>query len=71
MISVSGFYKMFDNPIELVRIPEAQTSAEFQPRNVGDGTLLGVEFELRKNLEFLSGALKNFSFKVICIMTNP
>ena len=62
MISVSGFYKMFDNPIELVRIPEAQTSAEFQPRNVGDGTLLGVEFELRKNLEFLSGALKNFSF---------
>lgn len=53
MISVSGFYKFFDKPIELVRIPEQQTSTEYQPRNVGDGMILGVEFEFKKNLGFL------------------
>jgi outer membrane receptor protein involved in Fe transport len=54
--SVSGFYKHFNNPIELVRIPEQQTSTEYQPRNVGNGDLYGIEFELRKSF------LKNFSF---------
>jgi len=52
LYSVSAFYKAFDKPIELVRIPQAQTSNEFQPRNVGDGTVMGVELELRKNLPF-------------------
>lgn len=60
IFSVSGFYKSFDKPIELVRIPEAQTSAEFQPRNVGDGQLYGVEVEIRKSLGFLSPSLDNF-----------
>ncbi len=54
--SVSGFYKHFNNPIEMVRIPEQQTSTEYQPRNVGNGDLYGIEFELRKSF------LKNFSF---------
>ena len=36
MYSVSAFYKSFDKPIELVRIPEQQTSTEYQTRNVGD-----------------------------------
>lgn len=62
IISVSAFYKNFDNPIELVRIPEQQTSTEFQPRNVGDGRLFGVEFEFRKNLDFLSPSLEKFNF---------
>ncbi len=61
IFSVSGFYKQFDNPIELVRIPEQQTSTEYQPRNVGDGTLFGIELEFRKDLEFLSAALSNFN----------
>jgi hypothetical protein len=61
LLSLSVFYKRFDNPIELVRIPEQQTSTEFQPRNVGDGQLLGVEIEGRKSLKFISPALKNFS----------
>lgn len=60
IFSVSAFYKSFDKPIELVRIPEAQTSAEFQPRNVGDGQLYGVEVEVRKSLGFLSPSLDNF-----------
>ena len=61
IFSVSGFYKSFDNPIELVRIPAAQTSNEFQPRNVGDGEVYGVEIELRKNLSFLSSNLEKLS----------
>ena len=50
LYSISGFYKQFDNPIELVRIPEQQTSTEFQPRNVGSGNLMGIEFEIRRKL---------------------
>lgn len=61
VISLSAFFKRFDNPIELVRIPEAQTSTEYQPRNVGDGQLLGFEFEFRKDLDFITTKLKNFN----------
>jgi len=62
LFSVSTFYKTFADPIELVRIPAAQTSNEFQPRNVGDGQILGLEIELRKNLSFLSNKLSKLSF---------
>ncbi|MGJ3236519.1 TonB-dependent receptor domain-containing protein [Marivirga sp.] len=61
MFSVSAFYKSFDDPIELVRIPEQQTSTEFQPRNVGDGRVLGLEFEARQKLYFISPSLRNFN----------
>lgn len=61
MFSVSGFFKHFDNPIELVRIPEQQTSTEFQPRNVGTGYVFGVEIEARKNLDFITPALSKLS----------
>ncbi len=61
IFSVSAFYKRFDNPIELVRIPEQQTSTEYQPRNVGDGALLGFELEIRKDLDFIAPALSNFN----------
>lgn len=49
-ISVSAFYKTFDNPIEMVQY--VQIANNFQPRNVGDGEVLGFEFELRKILIF-------------------
>lgn len=61
LISVSGFYKTFNDPIELVRIAEAFTTSEFQPRNVGDGELFGFELEARKNLMFITPALKRWS----------
>jgi outer membrane receptor protein involved in Fe transport len=61
LISASAFYKTFDDPIELVRIPEQQTSTEYQPRNVGDGRLFGAEIELRKNLDFFAPSLENFN----------
>lgn len=60
MVSVSTFYKKFKNPIEMVRIPEQQTTSEYQARNVGDGRLFGVELEFVKNLKFLSPALDNW-----------
>ncbi|MFZ5973598.1 MAG: TonB-dependent receptor domain-containing protein [Bacteroidota bacterium] len=62
LLSVSAFYKAFDNPIELVRIPEQQTSTEYQPRNVGDGRLVGVELEVRKSLDFVAPRLSKFNF---------
>ncbi len=58
--SISGFYKYFQDPIELVRIPEQQTSTEYQPRNVGTGQVYGIEAEFRKSLSFLSESLKDF-----------
>ena len=62
LFSLSAFYKRFEKPIELVRIPEQQTSTEFQPRNVGNGQVLGVEIEARKNLGFITAALENINF---------
>ncbi|MFT7588594.1 MAG: TonB-dependent receptor [Limisphaerales bacterium] len=55
-VSVSGFYKSFKDPIELVRIPQAQTSSEFQPRNVGDAKVYGVELEFSKKFDVGSAA---------------
>lgn len=58
-IALSGFYKKFDRPIEIVQYVIAPNN--FQPRNVGDGTALGVEFEVRQSLTFLAKKLENFS----------
>jgi hypothetical protein len=59
MISLSGFYKMFDNPIEIVQYATTQKSS-LQPRNVGDGQVIGIETEFRQNLDLISNSLKNF-----------
>jgi TonB-dependent receptor len=64
LFSISGFYKFFDKPIELVRIPTQQTSSEFQPRNVGDGRLFGVEIEMRKSLGFITPSLDGLGVSV-------
>ncbi|MFP4289106.1 MAG: TonB-dependent receptor domain-containing protein, partial [Bacteroidales bacterium] len=61
MFSLSGFYKSFNDPLELVRIPEQQTSVEIQVQNVGDAQLYGAEMEFRKNLDFISASLANFN----------
>ncbi len=60
MVSVSAFYKTFSNPIELVQY--VQMVNAFQPRNVGDGQVLGLETELRQNLGFLTPELNPLSF---------
>lgn len=56
-VALSGFYKYFQNPIELVAYSAAAPS-NFQPRNVGNATVAGVEFEVRKNLGFMG--MKHF-----------
>jgi hypothetical protein len=59
MVSLSGFYKRFFDPIEIVQYA-TQTGA-FQPRNVGDARVLGVEVELRQSLDLISNMFRNFS----------
>ena len=60
MMSVSTFYKGFTNPIEMVQYIQAANN--FQPRNVGDATVLGAELEIVKNLGILSPSLSDFKF---------
>jgi len=61
LLAASLFFKYFDDPIEVVYQPFAPNdSPEVQYRNVEDATLYGLELELRKRLDFLSGALRHF-----------
>lgn len=60
-IGVSLFYKNFDNPIENTVNPRAGGSTrEYQYANVDQGLVYGAEFEVRKNLDFITPALQNF-----------
>lgn len=67
-ISASAFYKMFFNPIEMVQY--ATQTGSFQPRNVGNGQVIGGELELRQSLSFLSDKMEDFSFSVNFTYTN-
>ncbi|WP_138430161.1 TonB-dependent receptor [Fodinibius saliphilus] len=62
LLSLSLFYKSFDDPIELVRLRNSTTTSEYQPRNVGKGQVLGAELEIRKSLNFISSSLSNVGF---------
>ncbi len=59
MVSVSGYYKKINNPIEIVQF--AKQIGAFQPRNVGDGDIFGTEFEFRFNLGILNEIVQHFS----------
>jgi hypothetical protein len=58
-ISAGVFYKIFQDPIEIVQYA-TQTGA-FQPRNVGDGNVMGAEVEIRQSLGFLGISLEQLS----------
>jgi hypothetical protein len=58
-ISAGVFYKYFKKPIEIVQF--ATEAGAFQPRNVGDGELVGGEIEFRQSLKPLGDFLENFS----------
>jgi len=60
MFALSGFYKSFTNPIELIAFSE-QSPNSVTPRNVGDASVRGVEIEVRKNLNFGQSELSPFS----------
>ncbi|MEM7101787.1 MAG: TonB-dependent receptor [Bacteroidota bacterium] len=59
IISVSGFYKNFENPIERTFNPQA-ANTELTFRNVEQAQLAGAEVEFRKKLDFIK-PLRNFS----------
>ena len=56
ILAVSGFYKQFTDPIELTFLAG---NNQFQPSNLGDANLYGVEFEARRQLDFLPSVLSN------------
>jgi TonB-dependent receptor len=68
MFSVSAFYKTFDKPIEMVQF--LSDPGAFQPRNVGNGTVAGLEFEFRKSLKFIAPKLENFNWNTNVTVTN-
>lgn len=59
LVAVSGFYKQFDNHIELAAFREDPNSVK--PRNATSSWVYGAEVELRKSLEFIIPALKDLS----------
>lgn len=61
IISVSAFYKKFQNPIERAFNPLAPNSDELNFRNVDQAWLAGAEFEFRKKLDFITKALKDLT----------
>lgn len=66
IISVAGFYKDFQNPIEVFLIP-AGTGYDYKPFNTEEGYSMGIEIDVRKNLYSLGSSnsflkyLKNFT----------
>ncbi|MDA7743905.1 TonB-dependent receptor, partial [Flavobacteriales bacterium] len=61
LLSLSAFYKHFNDPIEQVIISTA-ANTEITWKNVGEAQLFGLEFEAKKNLGFLSEKLSAFNF---------
>ncbi len=62
LISIGGFYKSIDNPIELtLDITQVQTTFTFH--NEKSAKIYGLEFELKKKLDFLgsSGFFKDLA----------
>jgi TonB-dependent receptor len=59
MISISGFYKHFINPIEISGF-ELEPD-DITPRNAGTAHLFGAELEFRKNFAFITPRLKGLS----------
>ena len=62
MMAVSFFYKIFQDPIEMTYYESAPTN--FTPNNFGSANVGGIEFEIRKNLQFVSERLKDLSFNI-------
>jgi len=59
LFAVGGFYKHLQNPIERIFSPVG--SNEVTWRNVPNGTVFGLEIEVRKRLDFVN-LLKDFSW---------
>jgi len=62
MIAFSAFIKKFNDPIELTFYESAPD--QLTPRNLGDASVLGVEFEFRKSLGFISNGLEKLKINI-------
>ena len=60
ILAVSGFYKELQNPLERVIRTDIGNDA-LSIQNVEEGRVYGLEFEIRKNLGFLTENLRHFS----------
>jgi len=72
MISISGFYKSFKNPIEIV--PFALSPNNIQPKNAGSAKVYGGEFEIkkllsRKDAKLNVSAATNFTYLISKVNT--
>lgn len=76
MVSVSGFYKMFQDPIEVVAFSQLAPN-NITPRNVGQANVLGAEFEIRQNIGIETKGEKplsigsNFTYVYSNVEMNP
>jgi len=60
LISVSAFFKRFQDPI--FRVPIAQAAnPTFTFDNLNNGNVYGLEFEIKQSLDFISDKLKDFA----------
>lgn len=59
--AISLFYKKFDNPMERTFDP---TTELISYQNIPSGKTYGIEFELRRNLDFIGEAFNNFLFNM-------
>ena len=62
MIAFSVFYKDFTDPIELTFYESAPD--QLTPRNLGNASVVGLEFEFRKSLGFIANSLEKLKFNV-------
>lgn len=60
LISLSGFYKVFKNPIEVVAFDQTTGPNQFTPRNSATAQVYGAEVDARKNLAFISEDLSKW-----------
>ncbi|MCB9255725.1 MAG: TonB-dependent receptor [Chitinophagales bacterium] len=60
MLSISAFYKNFQNPIEIAGFELAPN--DLTPRNAGSANLYGAELEFRVDFGFISPKLTGLSF---------
>lgn len=58
--ALSGFYKSFNDPIEITFHPDAND--QLIPQNLGDANVVGFEIELRNNFGFIAEPLQALSF---------
>ncbi len=70
VVAVSVFGKVMENPIETVIDLQAPDGDRITYKNVEEGRVYGIEFEVKKNLAFISKSLKNFGLSTNLTLVN-